>query len=81
MRHFGSGPRAAARLSFEVTMFGIGPMEMFFVMLIVLLVFGNRLPSVMRSMGVGITEFKKGNKGEGLTDPNTPIEDKRRDEP
>ena len=62
-------------------MFGIGPMEMFMVMLVVLLLFGNRLPSVMRSMGVGITEFKKGIKGEGVTDPSTPIEDKRRDEP
>jgi len=62
-------------------MFGIGPMEMFMVMLVVLLVFGNRLPSVMRSMGVGITEFKKGIKGEGVTDPSSPIEDKRRDEP
>jgi sec-independent protein translocase protein TatA len=62
-------------------MFGIGPMEMFMVMLVVLLLFGNRLPSVMRSMGVGITEFKKGIKGEGVTDPSAPIEDKRRDEP
>ena len=61
-------------------MFGIGPMEMFMVMLVVLLLFGNRLPSVMRSMGVGITEFKKGIKGEGVTHPSAPIEDKRRDE-
>jgi sec-independent protein translocase protein TatA len=62
-------------------MFGLGPMELFAVMLVVLLLFGNRLPSVMRSMGVGITEFKKGIKGDGLTDPGAPIEDKRRDEP
>ena len=40
-----------------------GPMEMFIIALIVLLLFGNRLPSVMRSMGKGITEFKKGVKG------------------
>ncbi len=40
-----------------------GPMEMFIVALIVLLLFGNRLPSVMRSMGKGIVEFKKGVKG------------------
>jgi sec-independent protein translocase protein TatA len=30
------------------------------VMVIVLLLFGNRLPSVMRSLGRGVTEFKKG---------------------
>jgi sec-independent protein translocase protein TatA len=57
-----------------------GPMEMMIVGVIVLLLFGNRLPSVMRSLGVGITEFKKGIKGEGIdgaTDPHTPIEDKR----
>jgi len=42
---------------------GVGPMELLIVGLIVLLLFGNRLPSVMRSMGRGITEFKKGVKG------------------
>jgi sec-independent protein translocase protein TatA len=31
--------------------------------LIVLLLFGNRLPSVMRSLGRGVTEFKKGVAG------------------
>jgi Sec-independent protein translocase protein TatA len=44
----------------------------------VLLLFGNRLPSVMRSLGVGITEFKKGIKGEGVTEPNASLEDQRR---
>ena len=28
-----------------------------------LLLFGNRLPSVMRSLGQGVTEFKKGIEG------------------
>ncbi len=37
--------------------------EMLIVGVIVLLLFGNRLPSVMRSLGKGITEFKKGVKG------------------
>ena len=32
------------------------------------------------ALGLGITEFKKGLKGEELTDPNATIEDKRRDE-
>lgn len=43
--------------------FGIGPMELFIVCLVALLLFGNRLPSVMRSMGKGIVEFKKGVQG------------------
>ena len=42
---------------------GIGPLEIFIVALIVLLLFGNRLPSVMRSMGQGLVEFKKGMQG------------------
>jgi sec-independent protein translocase protein TatA len=54
-------------------------MELFAVSIVVLLLFGTRLPSVMRSLGVGITEFKKGLKGDGITEPNAVIEDKRRD--
>jgi sec-independent protein translocase protein TatA len=61
-------------------MFGMGMPEMMFVSVIVLLLFGTRLPSVMRSLGVGVTEFKKGLKGEGMTEPNATIEDKRRDD-
>jgi sec-independent protein translocase protein TatA len=30
------------------------------IMVIAILLFGNRLPSVMRSLGQGIVEFKKG---------------------
>lgn len=37
-----------------------GPMEMFVIAAIILLLFGHRLPSVMRSLGKGIVEFKKG---------------------
>lgn len=55
-----------------------GPMEIMILGMVVLLLFGNRLPSVMRSLGVGITEFKKGIKGEGVTEPNSTIEDQRR---
>jgi sec-independent protein translocase protein TatA len=57
-----------------------GTLEIVAVSLVVLLLFGTRLPAVMRSLGLGITEFKKGLKGEELTDPNATIEDKRRDE-
>lgn len=44
-------------------MFSPGPMEMLVVGMVALLLFGNRLPSVMRSVGRGITEFKKGVQG------------------
>jgi sec-independent protein translocase protein TatA len=33
---------------------------MLFFLAIALILFGNRLPSVMRSLGQGIVEFKKG---------------------
>lgn len=42
---------------------GIGPLELFVVAVVVLLLFGNRLPGVMRSLGRGIVEFKKGVSG------------------
>jgi len=44
-------------------MFGIGPMELLIVGGIVLLLFGTRLPKVMRSLGEGIVEFKRGVQG------------------
>jgi sec-independent protein translocase protein TatA len=44
-------------------MFGLGPMEVAIICVIVLLLFGNRLPSVMRSIGQGVVEFKKGLQG------------------
>jgi sec-independent protein translocase protein TatA len=42
--------------------FGFGPWEMGAIVVIAMLLFGTRIPSVMRSMGQGITEFKKGIK-------------------
>ena len=41
-------------------MFGIGPMEMLIVGIVAVLLFGSRLPSVARSLGKSMTEFKKG---------------------
>ncbi|WP_442485129.1 twin-arginine translocase TatA/TatE family subunit [Aeoliella sp. SH292] len=43
-------------------MFGFGHWEIIIVMLVVLLLFGNRLPALARSMGMSLTEFKKGIK-------------------
>ena len=43
--------------------FSPGPIEIVVIAAVILLLFGNRLPSVMRSMGRGIVEFKKGVKG------------------
>ena len=40
-----------------------GGYEFLVVAFVALLIFGNRLPGVMRSMGQGITEFKKGVAG------------------
>ena len=41
----------------------LSPAEMLVLALVVLLLFGNRLPSVMRSLGQGVVEFKKGLQG------------------
>ena len=41
-------------------MFGLGPMELVIVFLIILLVFGaKRIPEIAQGLGKGITEFKK----------------------
>ena len=42
----------------------LGMPELLIIGVIVLLLFGNRLPSVMRSLGRGVVEFKKGVSGE-----------------
>ena len=41
-------------------MFGVGPMELAVVAVVILLLFGNRLPGLMRSVGRSVVEFKKG---------------------
>jgi sec-independent protein translocase protein TatA len=46
-----------------VAMFGLGPTELLIVAAVVLLLFGTRLPKVMRSLGEGIVEFKRGVQG------------------
>ncbi len=41
----------------------LGGPELLIIAFVALLVFGNRLPSVMRSLGKSVTEFKKGVAG------------------
>jgi sec-independent protein translocase protein TatA len=72
-----------------VSLFGIfwnaGPMELLVLGLIILLLFGNRLPSVMRSLGRGVVEFKKGVSGveeevnEAVTSDETPKKEKEKE--
>ncbi|HKI20996.1 MAG: twin-arginine translocase TatA/TatE family subunit [Isosphaeraceae bacterium] len=41
----------------------LGTTELLIIAFVSLLIFGNRLPSVMRSLGKSVTEFKKGISG------------------
>jgi sec-independent protein translocase protein TatA len=47
--------------------FALSPFHLLVFLVIVLLLFGNRLPETMRSLGKSVTEFKKGVK-EGQED-------------
>jgi len=52
-------------------MFGIGQTELLIFLVIVLVLFGgSRIPSIARSLGKSITEFKKGVAG--IEDETTP---------
>jgi len=44
-------------------MFGIGQWEVIIILVVIFILFGHRLPSVMRSLGRGVVEFKQGMAG------------------
>jgi sec-independent protein translocase protein TatA len=49
--------------------FGLGPLELAIILLIVLLVFGpKRLPGLGRQLGSGMREFKEAITGKGSTE-------------
>ena len=50
-------------------MFGIGQWEVIIILVVIFILFGHRLPSVMRSLGRGVVEFKEGMRG--VTDDET----------
>ena len=56
-------PRRFSMLPFAFFLPSLGGTELIIVALVCLLIFGNRLPSVMRSLGKSVTEFKKGVSG------------------
>ncbi|MHC4277030.1 MAG: Sec-independent protein translocase subunit TatA/TatB [Planctomycetota bacterium] len=62
-------------------MFGMpGGWEWLVILIVALLIFGKRLPDVMRSLGKGVVEFKKGIKGiEDDVDASTDEEKKKLD--
>lgn len=41
-------------------MFGIGQTELIIVLVVLVILFGHRLPSVMFSLGKGVNDFKRG---------------------
>ncbi len=60
----------------------IGPLELVIILVIVLLLFGaSQIPRLMRGLGQGIHEFKKGVNEGGAPEPEKKAEDKPQDKP
>lgn len=57
--------------------FILGPMELIIFSGIVLLLFGSRLPSVMRSLGQSVTSFKSGLNDDDSKKPPETLDDKK----
>lgn len=56
-----------------LAIFGIGVNELLIIAVIVLILFGSRLPQVMGSLGKGIRDFKK-----GLNEPDDDFDDTKK---
>ena len=57
-------------------MFGLGPVELLLVFLVIMLLFGaKRLPSLAKGLGQGIKEFKQSLSG--MEESNQPTESKQ----
>lgn len=54
-------------------MFGLGPMEIGVILLLAVLLFGSKLPSIMKNLGKSIPSFKK-----GMAEADAEIEDIKR---
>ena len=54
---------ATDTLAMSLLAFGFSTYDLMIIGFIALLFFGNRLPSMMRNLGQGVTEFKKGMEG------------------
>jgi sec-independent protein translocase protein TatA len=68
-------PESPGALRGVVAMFGISSTELLIVLGLVLVLFGgSRIPSLARSLGQSITEFKKGVKG---IDEEVEVQDKK----
>ena len=49
-------------LAVRLRMFGTSGWELLILLVVVLLIFGNRLPAVARSLGRSLVEFKRGTR-------------------
>jgi sec-independent protein translocase protein TatA len=55
-------------------LWNIGHLELLVIAFVILLLFGNRLPGLMRSLGRGVVEFKQGLHG-GSSDADDDTEE------